>query len=270
MKREMLYFGSFNPIHKGHIALAEHVLDAGLCDEVAMIVSPQSPYKQEEELAPELDRFEMAEIACADSKYPDRIKPSVVEMLLPKPSYTIDTLRYLQENFGAEMTFSILMGSDQLARLSGWKEYDRILEYPVFVYPRRGDEGVSEFEDRITRLNEAPLQDFAATQIRERIARGEDVSMLLDPKVLEYIRKKGLWSPATRIAALTAQLAARPDDVGLLLERGKLHYRLSEWGPALNDFNAVLRIDAGHVEAQQFARMVQEIFEFRYKVIYNP
>lgn len=138
MKRVMLYFGSFNPVHKGHIALAEHVIDRQLCDEVVLVVSPQSPYKEAGELAPELDRFEMAEIACATSKYPERIKPSVVEFLLPKPSYTIDTLRYLEENHGAQMRFSILMGGDQIARLDGWKEYERILEYPVYVYPRRG------------------------------------------------------------------------------------------------------------------------------------
>ena len=269
MKREMLYFGSFNPIHRGHVALAEYVLEKGLCDEVALIVSPQSPYKQEADLAPELDRFEMAEIACGASKYPDRIKPSVVEMLLPKPSYTIDTLRYLQENFGSEMEFSILMGGDQIAGLKGWKEYEKVLEYPVYVYPRRG-EATEGFEGRITVLDDAPLQEFAATEIRDRISHGEDVSAMLDPKVIEHIRQKGLWSPARRIADLTTQIAARPDDVGLLIERGKLHYRLSEWGQALNDFNAVLRIDAGHVEARQFAQMVQEILEFRYKDIYNP
>lgn len=269
MKREMLYFGSFNPIHKGHIALAEHVLDQGLCDEVALVVSPQSPYKEAGELAPELDRFEMAEIACCNSKHPERIKPSVVEFLLPKPSYTIDTLRYLQKNFGSEMDFSILMGGDQIAGLSGWKEYEKVLAYPVYVYPRRG-ETTAGYEGRITVLDDAPLQDFAATDIRACIARGEDVSAMLDPEVFEYIRKKGLWSPATRIAELTARIAARPGDAELLLERGKLHYRMGEWGPALNDFNAVLRIDAAHVEAQQFAQMVQEILEFRYKDIYNP
>ena len=269
MKREMLYFGSFNPIHKGHIALAEYVLDQGLCDEVALIVSPQSPYKEAGELAPELDRFEMAEIACRASKHPDRIKPSVVEFLLPKPSYTIDTLRYLQENFGSEMSFSVLMGGDQIAGLKGWKEYEKMLEYPIYVYPRRGEE-TGGFEGRITVLDGAPLQEFAATDVRERIARGEDVSTMLAPGVLDYLRKKGLWSPATRIAALTARITERPGDVELLLERGKLHYRMGEWGPALNDFNAVLRIDAAHVEAQQFAQMVQEILEFRYKDIYNP
>ena len=169
MKRVMLYFGSFNPVHRGHIALAEYVVGQGLCDEAVLVVSPQSPYKQAAELAPEMDRFEMAEIACAASKYPDRIKPSVV------------------------------------------------------------DEGVAA-----------------------------------------YIRRKGLWSPATRIAALGAQIAAEPGNTALLVERGKLHYRMGEWGPALNDFNAALRIDDTHVEAKEFARMVQEILEFRYKDIYNP
>lgn len=265
----MLYFGSFNPVHKGHIALAEYVIEQDLCDEAVLIVSPQSPYKQAAELAPEMDRYEMAEIACSASKYPDRIKPSVVEFMLPKPSYTIDTLRYLKENFGSGMQFSILMGSDQIARLSGWKEYEKILEYPIYVYPRR-DQPTTGFEGRITVLDDAPLQDFASTDVRDRIGRGEDVSRMLDEGVAAYIRRKGLWSPATRIAALSAQIAADPENTSLYIERGKLHYRMGEWGPALNDFNSVLRIDAGHVEARQFAHMVQEILEFRYKDIYNP
>ena len=265
----MLYFGSFNPVHKGHIALAEYAVEQTLCDEVVLVVSPQSPYKAADELAPEMDRFEMAEIACAASKYPEKIKPSVVEFLLPKPSYTIDTLRYLKENFGSDMQFSILMGSDQIARLDGWKEYEKILEYPVYVYPRRG-EPAEGFEGRITLLANAPLQDFASTDVRDRIGRGEDTSAMLDEGVAAYIRRKGLWSPAARIAALTARIAEAPDDTALYIERGRLHYRMGEWGPALNDFNAVLRIDAEHVEARQFARMVQEILEFRYKDIYNP
>lgn len=269
MKRVMLYFGSFNPIHKGHIALAEYAVEKGLCDELVLVVSPQSPYKQAEELAPEMDRFEMAEAACAASRYPDRIKPSVVEFLLPKPSYTIDTLRYLAENYGADMEFSILMGADQIERLDGWKEYDRILEYPVYVYPRRG-ERVDRFPGRITVLEDAPLQDFSATQIRGRIGRGEDVSQMLDKGVADHIRRKGLWNPTARKSALTAQIAADPENTALYMERGKLHYRLNEWGAALNDFNRVLQADDSHAEARQYAQMVQEILEFRYKDIYNP
>ena len=148
MKRMLLYFGSFNPVHKGHIALAEYAMEHGLADETALIISPQSPYKSDAELAPETDRFEMAEIACKASKYPGRIKPSVVEFLLPRPSYTIDTLRYLEELCGHEMEFSILMGGDQIAALDGWKEYEKILEYPIYVYPRRG-ERVERFLDAI-------------------------------------------------------------------------------------------------------------------------
>ena len=231
--------------------------------------TPQSPYKQAEELAPEMDRFEMAETACAASRYPDRIKPSVVEFLLPKPSYTIDTLRYLAENHGADMEFSILMGADQIERLDGWKEYDRILEYPVYVYPRRG-ERVDRFPGRIMVLEDAPLQDFSATQIRERIGRGEDVSQMLDKGVADHIRRKGLWNPTARKSALTAQIAADPENTALYMERGKLHYRLNEWGAALNDFNRVLQTDDSHAEARQYAQMVQEILEFRYKDIYNP
>ena len=115
----MLYFGSFNPVHKGHIALAEYIIEHDLADETVLIVSPQSPYKTATALAPEIDRFQMAEIACAASKYPERIKPSAIEFMLPRPSYTIDTLHYLEETCGHEMRFSILMGSDQIAALDG-------------------------------------------------------------------------------------------------------------------------------------------------------
>ena len=123
MKRVMLYFGSFNPIHKGHIALAEYAVEKGLCDELVLVVSPQSPYKQAEELAPEMDRFEMAEAACAASRYPDRIKPSVVEFLLPKPSYTIDTLRSEVERIWAKgniIVFDVdVIGGINLKRIFG-------------------------------------------------------------------------------------------------------------------------------------------------------
>ena len=191
MKRIMLYFGSFNPVHRGHIALAEYVVGQGLCDEAVLVVSPQSPYKQAAELAPEMDRFEMAEIACAASKYPERIKPSVVEFLLPKPSYTIDTLRYLKENFGSGMQFSILMGSDQIARLAGWKEYEQILEYPVYVYPRRG-EPAEGFEGRITPLTDAPLvavtpPDFPWTEDTIPLARLLQEPFLSSPE--QYVEQ---------------------------------------------------------------------------------
>lgn len=268
-KRMMLYFGSFNPVHRGHIALAEYVVEHDLADETVLVVSPQSPYKQAGALAPETDRFEMAEIACAASKYPERIKPSAVEFLLPRPSYTIDTLRYLEELCGREMKFSLLLGGDQIAALDGWKEYEKVLEYPIYVYPRRG-ERVERYRDRITVLEDAPLQDFSSTEVRAAVERGDDTSRMLLPEVAGCIRRKGLWSPARRMAALDTALEADPKHTDLLLERGRLHFRLNEWGPALNDFNAVLRLDPGRREARESVEMIQEILSFRYKDIYNP
>ena len=192
MQRMMLYFGSFNPVHRGHIALAEYVVEQGLCDQVVLMVSPQSPYKNPAGLAPELQRFEMAELACAASRYPDQIKTSSVEFFLPRPSYTIDTLRFLEEKCGEDMCFSILMGADQIARLEGWKEWESLLRYPIYVYPRRGKK-VEKHLEHITLLEDAPLWEISATDIRLRIALGEEVASLLAPSVEEYIRREGLW-----------------------------------------------------------------------------
>lgn len=270
MKNVLLYFGSFNPIHRGHIALAEYAIEKGITDEVVLVVSPQNPLKSTGDLAPEMDRYEMAEIACTASKYPARIKPSVVEFLLPKPSYTIDTLRYLSANHGSQMCFSILMGSDLIGQFDRWKEHEEILNnYPIYVYPRRG-ESADRYLDRITLLEDAPLLDYSSTTIREKLVQGEEISAMVHPQVAEYIRRKGLWSAESRLAALTAGLEAEPENIELLVERGKLRYRHNEWGEALNDFNRALRIDAEHREAREFARMVQEILAFRYKDIYNP
>ncbi|MBO4936213.1 MAG: nicotinate-nucleotide adenylyltransferase [Alistipes sp.] len=193
MKRVALYFGSFNPIHKGHIALAEWVVEQGLCDELIFIVSPQNPFKEQEGLAPEFSRYEMCEMACKASRYPEQIKVSAVEFVLEKPSYTINTLRYLRENFGSEMKFSILMGADNIENFDKWREYEEILrDYPLLVYPREGY-SVEKFADKITFLENAPLFDFAATDIRTMIAKGEDIRNMLNAEVAHYIVQNKLY-----------------------------------------------------------------------------
>lgn len=190
----MLYFGSFNPIHNGHIALAEYVIEQGLCDMVTLIISPQSPYKQERQQAPELSRFEMAELACQGSKYPSQIAPSAVELLLEKPSYTINTLRYLEELAGDRMEFSILMGGDQIEGLMGWREVEKILEYPIYIYPREGMAPLSTLpSQRLTLLAEAPTLDISSTQIRRAVAAGEPTHEWIHPKVAWYIRDHGFY-----------------------------------------------------------------------------
>ncbi len=193
MKRVALYFGSFNPIHKGHIALAEWVVEQGLCDELIFIVSPQNPFKEQEGLAPEFSRYEMCEMACKASRYPEQIKVSAVEFVLEKPSYTINTLRYLRENFGSEMKFSILMGADNIENFDKWREYEEILrDYPLLVYPREGY-SVERFADKITFLKDAPLFDFAATDIRTMIAEGVDFRDKLSAEVANYIIQNKLY-----------------------------------------------------------------------------
>ncbi len=271
MKHVLLYFGSFNPIHRGHIALAEYAVEQQLCDEVVLVISPQNPHKQSANLAPEMSRFEMAEMACAASKYPEKIKPSVIEFMLERPSYTINTLRYLKENFGQEMRFSILMGSDLINTLDRWRSPEEIiLHFPIFVYPRRGHE-VEKFRDQITLLSEAPYCDFSSTEVRAAVERGENTELMLTPEVAAYIREKGLYSTANRIVWLTTQIEAAPEQAApLYLERGMCHYRSNNWGQALNDFRRCRELDPENEQARQLSEMVQEILAYRYTDIYNP
>lgn len=193
MKRVLLYFGSFNPVHRGHIALAEYAVESNIADEVILIVSPQNPHKQSDELAAEFSRYEMCQAACQASKYPEKILVSAVEFTLPRPSYTIDTLKFLSENFGDKMAFSLLMGADNVERFDRWKSYEQILEsYPIFVYPRRSY-AVEKFADRVTVLADAPLFDYSATDVRTAIAEGGNISEMVIPEVESYIKLNKIY-----------------------------------------------------------------------------
>lgn len=192
-KRMMLYFGSFNPVHRGHTALAEYAIEKGLCDEVAMIISPQNPFKQDMKMAAEMDRYTMVEIACRNSRFPNHIKPSVIEFLLEKPSYTINTLRYLQQNNGDMMDFTILMGSDLINTLPKWREAEKIIkEFDIYVYPRPKIE-MTFSTQRTTFLADAPQHDYSSTEIREALQQGQNINKMVDGEVLDYIKEKKLW-----------------------------------------------------------------------------
>ena len=191
-QRVALYFGSFNPIHNGHIAIAEHVVDQGLCDMLVMIVSPQNPLKQAADLAPDLARFEMVEAACASSKHPVRIVPSAIEFVLPRPSYTIDTLRALEQERGDDMEFSVIMGGDLAEQLPRWKEWETLLQcYPIYMYPREGV--TSTPYPQITMLEGAPELPFSSTDVRERLKKGESIEDMVPAAVAKYIADNGLW-----------------------------------------------------------------------------
>ena len=219
-KRMLLYFGSFDPIHNGHIALAEYAIEHNLADEVALIISPQNPFKTDLLQTPEYTRYEMTEMACKESKYPEQIKPSVVEFVLEKPSYTINTLDYLRENCGDEMEFAIITGSDIWSRFDEWKEYERILaEYKIYVYPRKGY-AVEKFADRVTILKDAPFVEYSSTEIRDTSSRGGDISTMVSKSVAEYITKNQLWTPAGRIVRLTSMIESGDERAVVYIERG--------------------------------------------------
>ena len=183
-----LYFGSFNPIHNGHIGLAKYLLNSDL-EEVWLIVSPQNPLKKSKELLNDELRLEMARLTVANTP---KIKVCDVEFALPKPSYTIHTLDYLSI-FYPEHEFVLLIGADNVSIFHHWKSYELILEkYTVWVYPRQGFPHNSEKFPTMHFIN-APLFDISSTEIRERLKTGEDCSKFVPADVLHFIHTHHLY-----------------------------------------------------------------------------
>ena len=268
--RMMLFFGSFNPIHRGHTALAEYAIEQGLCDQVAMVISPQNPFKQNMTLAEEMDRYAMVEAACKNTRYPEHITPSVIEFLLEKPSYTINTLRYLEQNNGSDMDFSILMGSDLINTLPRWREAEAIIAgYDIYVYPRPGIDMTFSTE-RTTFLKDAPQYAYSSTEVRDRLERGDDTSEMLDSDVRDYIRSRGLWTLESKITMLSSAIERNPECGEHYLERGKCYFRREEWGNAINDMRRAAELMEDKTEATQYIALAEEILNYRYKDIYNP
>lgn len=183
-----LYFGSFNPIHMGHLIIANTLYDRTDLEEVWFVVSPQNPLKKRQSLVHEFDRLKMVELAIADHYH---FRASDVEFRMPKPSYTIDTLTYLSEQY-PQHEFCIFLGSDNISQLTKWKNYQQILDhYKIFVYPRPGEPVMVE-HPAIT-LIEAPLLDISATFIRKSIQEGYSVKYLLPEGVEDHIQDKKLY-----------------------------------------------------------------------------
>lgn len=181
-----LYFGSFNPIHNGHTSLAEYIVNNTDTDELWLVVSPNNPLKNRTELWDEQLRLRLAQLAVEDKQ---KIKVTDFEFRLPRPSYTIDTLRAFSREY-PHHEFTLLIGSDNMTIFHKWKDYkDILLEYKIFVYPRRGD-NISRLQTlypEMSVLADAPQFDISSTQIREKLKNGEDVSAYVNPKVADYI-----------------------------------------------------------------------------------
>lgn len=190
MRKIGLYFGSFNPVHIGHLIIAESILGITDLEEIWMVVSPQNPFKAKKGLLDHHARLELIEMATKGNK---AVKGSSVEFDLPIPSYTIDTLRHLSK-VHPDYQFSILMGEDNLEHLDKWKESDELIyNYPIYVYPRLNY--FSNKFDHITGVQKvkAPIIELSSTSIREKIQKGESIRYVVKDEVRQLIEERNYY-----------------------------------------------------------------------------
>ncbi|HUR09857.1 MAG TPA: nicotinate (nicotinamide) nucleotide adenylyltransferase [Flavitalea sp.] len=186
-----LYFGSFNPIHTGHLIIASYVQQNTQLDQVWFIVSPQNPLKTSAGLLNEYHRLYLVQIALEGEE--QRLKASDIEFRLPKPSFTVTTMAYLHEKY-PEHIFSILLGSDGFQNINRWKNYTHLLEnYEFYIYPRPGHEIKEKMSGKRIHTVSAPLLDISATRIRELIKNGRSIRFLVPDKVKEEIEANNYY-----------------------------------------------------------------------------
>jgi nicotinate-nucleotide adenylyltransferase len=188
-----LFFGTFNPVHKGHIAIAKFMAEKTDLDEVWMVVSPQNPFKKNEEIISDTYRLEMLEIAIAGMK---KIKVCDEELRMPKPSYTINTVEQLVKQYPYK-SFVLIMGEDNITFFNKWKDYQRLIDLcEIYVYPRAKGEKSGTYnylENRKIKKYDFPLLPVSSTQIRSMIGNKENTDAFLPNKILQFIREKNLY-----------------------------------------------------------------------------
>jgi nicotinate-nucleotide adenylyltransferase len=187
MKKVGLFFGSYNPIHIGHLILGNYIIENSDLEELWFVVSPQNPLKNKATLLDDYIRLDMVNLAVKN--YP-KMKASNIEFSLPKPSYTIDTMTYLREKF-PDNIFCLIMGEDNLGSLHKWKNYEKLLEQnQIIVYPRVFEEKKKEsdyIQHENIHLIQAPIIELSATEIRTMLKDGKNVRPMLPPEVFEYL-----------------------------------------------------------------------------------
>ena len=185
-----LFFGSFNPVHSGHMVIAQYMAEFTDLDQVWLVVSPQNPLKPSASLLQDHHRFEMVRIAVGDYR---NLKASKVEFGLPVPSYTVNTLAYLHEQY-PDTVFALIMGSDNLATIDKWKNWEQLLEnYEIYVYPRPGNSGGQFAHHPKVKLVDAPLMQLSSTFIRKAIRDKKDVRYMLPESVYKYLDEMNFY-----------------------------------------------------------------------------
>jgi len=184
-----LYFGSFNPVHVGHLIIATHVINTTALQQVWLVVSPHNPLKPSASLLNEYHRFHLVQSALEGEI---KIKASNIEFQLPKPSYTVDTLSYLKEKY-PQHEFAIIMGSDSFYNLIKWKNYEVIVKNnPLYIYQREGFDINNDLDANIHILK-APLLQISSTQIRKLIKQKKSIRYLVPDIVKEEIEQNGYY-----------------------------------------------------------------------------
>jgi nicotinate-nucleotide adenylyltransferase len=187
-----LYFGSFNPIHTGHLIIANHILNETDLHRIWFVVSPQNPFKASTTLLNEYDRLHLVQVAVEND---ERLRASNVEFSLPKPSYTASTLSYLSDKHPS-YNFTIIMGSDSFQNLGKWKNAEAIVaNYPILVYQRPNFAVVNQSQANVTILD-APLLDISATYVRECLQKGKSIKYLVPENVEREIDKSSFYKRA--------------------------------------------------------------------------
>lgn len=187
-----MFFGTFNPIHVGHMILANHLAEYSDLDEVWLVITPMSPFKQKKSMLSNHHRLALANIAVEDF---NKIKTSDIEFKLPQPNYTINTLVYMEEKY-PQHQFSLLMGEDNLKGFHKWKNYETILKnYTLYVYPRISKGKVEhQFKNHTSIIRiEAPIIEISSTFIRKAIKAKKEVRTMLCKKVWKYIEEMNFY-----------------------------------------------------------------------------
>lgn len=181
-----LYFGSFNPIHMGHLAIASFMVEFSRLEQLWFVVSPQNPLKEKQSLLQDYHRLEMVRLAIEGD---DRFRASDIEFKLPRPSYTIDTLAYLEEKYPSR-EFHLVMGSDGLRTFHKWKHAELIIQkYHRLIYPRPGVDKQSFAGLGNATLVDAPMMDISSSFIRKAVKAGKDVRHLVPERAYSYMRE---------------------------------------------------------------------------------